>query len=272
MVLWLPVLLLPVWESFLGERANHRQSPLPHFLVIVFIFGGAALLLASNCQIGEMPLLALAALYGAEMIHRQSDATAETPFFVTARHTGAFLLLLLFLLPSIVDNLKTIRFATLAATKKNWDSTATLQSTQLNDFRFIRDGTRNAEMREYMGTLNEGIQLLRRHADPKMRLNAILFSDPFHIALGLVPASGGLIGMSPDSLVRASHPTMARLLGNATHVLTDRGSQILKEAYGTEWDALHLQVIEETKNYTLLKVPEGWTEKPDKLKPFWKAR
>ncbi len=255
----LPVLLLPVWEGFLakGDQADQRQPPWRHILVIVVIFGGAALLLSSNCQIGEMPLLALAALYGAELIQRQAGAAAETAFFVTARHLGALLLVLLFLVPPILEDLKTIRFATFAAVKKNWDSTATLQSTRLNDFRFIREGTRRAEMQSYMESLDEGIQLLRRHADPKMHLNAILFSDPFHVALGWIPASGGIISLSTDGLVRASHPPLARMLGNATHLLTDRGCQTLKQAYGAEWDALNLEVVEETKHYALYKIPES---------------
>ena len=248
----------PVWEGFLakGERADQRQPPWRHILVIVVLFGGAALLLSSNCQIGEMPLLALAALYGAELIQRQESAAGENPFFVTARHLGALLLVLLFLLPPIIADLKTIRFATFAAVKKNWDSTATLQSTRLKDFRFIREGTRRAEMQSYMETLDDGIQLLRRHSNPEMRLNALLFSDPFHVALGLIPASGGLIGMSDTAIVKRSHPPLARLLGDATHILAERGCATLKDAYGSEWDALNLEVVEETKNYTLKKIPE----------------
>ena len=98
---------------------------------------------------------------------------------------------------------------------------------------------------------------LSRHSDPEMRLNALLFSDPFHVALGLRPASGGLICLSASGLVARSHPPLARLMGNATHILTARGSPVLKDAYGAEWDALHLEVVEETKTYSLWKIPEG---------------
>jgi hypothetical protein len=111
-------------------------------------------------------------------------------------------------------------------------------------------------MKQYMETLDEGIQLLRRHANPEMRLNAMLFADPFHVALGWVPASGGIISVSSDGLAGKSHPPLARLLGNATHLLVERGCQTFKEAYGAEWDALHLKVVEETKSYTLFKIHE----------------
>ena len=257
-ILLLPVLLVLAWEGFLGEAKpnGHRLRAWRELLIITAIFGGAVMLLATDCQQGEMPQLALAALYGSEMIQRRADEPAETLFFITARHLGAFLLLLLFLLPPILDDLATVRFVTFAAVKKNWESTATLESTHLDDFRFIRGGTRSEEMREYSDRVDEGIQLLRRHPDSETLLNVLMFSDPFHVALGLMPSSGGVIGMSSDSLVKASHPSMARLLGNATHLLTDRGAGILKEAYGAEWDALHLEIVEETTNYSLFKIPE----------------
>ena len=130
-----------------------------------------------------MPLLALAALYGAEMVQRQAISSAEVPFFRAQAPRGVrpgFAVLL----PPIMADLETIRFVTFAAIKKNWDSTETLQSTQLRDFRFVREGTRRAEMEAYMKDLDEGFQLLRRHSEPEMRLNALLFADPFHTGLG----------------------------------------------------------------------------------------
>jgi hypothetical protein len=274
-VVWLPVLLLPVWEGFLGEaeRVDHRQPAWRHILAIVAIFGGALLLLSTNTQIGEMPLLGLAALYGAEMILRQPSAPAEAPFFVTVRHLGALLLVLLFLLPPILAGLKTIRFVTFAVMKKNWDSPEALQSTRLNDFRFVRDeATRGTDSRAYMEELNEGIELLRRHADPEMRLNALLFSNPYQVALGLRPASGGTVCLCRVGFTERSHPPLARLLGNATHILTERGCKELKEVYGAEWDALHLQVVEQTGHFTLFKIPEGRAGQLDKAKMDGKAR
>jgi hypothetical protein len=264
-ILLLPVLLLAVREGFLreAEPADHRQPPWRHLLVIGIIFGGALLLISTNTQFGKMPLLALAALYGAELILRPAGAPAQAPLVVVARHLGALLLVLVFLLPPAVGDLRTIGFVTFTATKKNWDSSDALQSTRLNDFRFVRSGTRRAEMLAYMEELNEGIQLLRRHADPKMRLNALIFSDPYHVALGLRPASGGMICLGDYGITPRSHPRLARLLGNATHILTMPSSQCdhdqvaLEEIYGAEWDALHLEVIEETRHFTLFKIPEG---------------
>jgi len=255
-ILLLPMLLLFVWEGFMGEATpgGHRQPPWQHILTIVVVFGGATVLLASNCQMGEMPLLALAALCGAEIVQRQAKASDDTLFFTAARHLGAFVLVLFFLLPSILTDLKTIRYVTATAVKKNWDSPEAFQSTPLNDLRLVRDGTRSAEMHNYIEELDEGIQLLRRHPDPDMRLNAMLFSNPYQVALGWIPALGGTVSLDDTGVSKRSHPPLARLVGNATHIMTARGSRTLKEAYGAEWDALHLQVVEETKNYSLFKI------------------
>jgi hypothetical protein len=260
-ILVLPVLLLPIWEFFLGEKeqTGRRRTPWRDIVVVISIFGGALLLLATNTQIEKMPLLALAALYGAELIFRQASAPSETAPLIATRHLAAILLVLLFVLPSIIGDLKTIRFVTFAAAQKNWDVPEALKSTNLNDFRFVRDGTRRAEAVPYMEELNDGIELLRRHADPAMRLNALLYSDPYEVALGLRPASGGTICVSINGFTKRSHPALVQLLGNATHILTTRGAPDLKEIYGDEWNALPLQVIEETKYHTLFKIAERQT-------------
>jgi hypothetical protein len=224
------------------------------------IFGGALLLLSSNTQEGEMPLLALAGLYGAEIIRRDTAGTQEDSFLLTARNLGALALFALLLAPVFGTDCKTVLFAARNTPKSKWVSTPTLKSTRLNDFRFATssNGTRSEEMRGYMDNLDDGIQLLRRHSDPRMRLNALVFSNPFHLALGLAPAEGGVLGLTGTAITRHSHPSLKRMVGDATHILTNRGSLgFIKDAYGEEWDALHLEVVEETKDYTLYRVPEG---------------
>jgi hypothetical protein len=260
----LPLLLLPIWEHFLGNApgGGHRAWPWRQAGVIVVLYGGALLLFSSNTQMGEMPLLALAAVYGVELILRQGDALAESPAFAATRHAGAFLVLLLFLLPSMITDLKTFRFITDRHLKKDWDTPEALQSTPMNDFRFVRYGTRWLEMRAYMAELTEGIQLLRRHASPEMRLDALMAADPFELALGMRPALGGTMCLSAMSVTERSHPTLARMLGNATHILVMRHSASADEVpmhgiYGAEWDALPLQLVEETENFALFKLPEA---------------
>jgi hypothetical protein len=173
-------------------------------------------------------------------------------------------LLAILLVPTFFTDCKTVLFAARDALKVNWVSTDTLKSTHLNDLRFKKNGTRFLEMQSYMGILDDGIQLLRRHADPAMRLTAWMFASPYHMALGWVPAEGGLIDLGDASISKQSHPPLKRLVGNATHILANDDTERIKEAYGAEWDALHLEVVEQTKYFTLFKVPQDKQENPRK--------
>jgi hypothetical protein len=257
-VFYLPVLGLMVWEMVgqPGEQNPSLRALWRPLVLIAALFGGALLLLSSNCQEGEMPLLALAGLYCAETTRRNTAGTQEDTFLVTARNLGALALFALFLLPTFATDCKTILFAARNTNKSKWVSTETLQSTHLNDFRFITNGTRFAEMRDYMQTLDEGIKLLRRHSDPQMLLTVLMFSDPYHVALGLAPARGGIVCVADAAMSERSHPPLKRLLGDATHILVDRGGAAIRDAYGAEWDTLHLEVIEQTEHFTLLKAPK----------------
>jgi len=257
----LPYLLalgLLVWEiASQKNEPNHMPAALwRHSLLMASIFGGELLLVVSNTQEGEMPLLALAGLYGAEIIRRNTAETEKDSFIVTARNLGALVLFAVFLLPTFPTDCKTVLFAARNTKKSNWISTQTLQSTRLSDFRFAARGTRLEEMRVYMGTVDEGIELLRRHSDPHMRLAALVFSNPFHIALGLAPTMGGAPVVSVTAFTKRSHPMLKRLVGDATHILVERDDALLRDTYGAEWDALHLSVIEQTKDFTLFKLPE----------------
>jgi len=87
-------------------------------------------------------------------------------------------------------------------------------------------------------------------------------ADPFELALGMRPALGGTMCLSAMSVTERSHPTLARMLGNATHILVMRHSASADEVpmhgiYGAEWDALPLQLVEETENFALFKLPEA---------------
>jgi hypothetical protein len=258
-VFYLAALSLLVWEMATqkGEWHGPPTALWRHALLMASIFGGELLLLASNTQEGEMPLLVMAGLYGAEIIRRDTRAADDDSFIFAARNLFALILMAVFLLPTFVPDCKTVLFTARNTTKSHWVSTPTMQSTHLRDFRFVANGTRFAEMQAYMATVDEGIQLLRRHPDRQTRLTVLLFSNPFHLALGLTPAVGGVASLSITGFTKRSHPILKRILGNATHILADRDCALLRETYGAEWDALHLEVVEQTKNFTLLKVPEA---------------
>jgi hypothetical protein len=154
-----------------------------------------------------------------------------------------------------------MRFVTFAAVRRHWVSAQTLDSTPLRDFRFVPDGTRQVEMALYREELDEGMHLLRGHLQPDMRLNVLLLCNPFHVALGLSPATGGMLCVAPNGMSRGSHPSLDRVVGNATHILVARGDPTLHDAFGTEWDSLNLELVAETKRFALYKVPQGLADR-----------
>jgi hypothetical protein len=259
-ILFLPVLWLLAWE--ISKNKNEPQPVWQHFLLLTAIFGGELCLVASNSQVGELPLLALAALYGAEIIRRQTRTMAGDGFFIVARNSGAALLVLFFLLPTLVTDLTTMRYCVRVIAQGHAFTSETLRSTRLNDLRIDSDGTRTPAGMSYMTIVDEGIQLLRRRASPQMRLTAFTWCDPLHVALGLPPPKGGLLCWSWTGITVRSHPPLKRLVGNATHILTgfSRGEFIdsgygvgwdCRAPYGAEWDALHLEVVERTSFHAL---------------------
>jgi hypothetical protein len=263
-ILYLPVLLVLLWENYLGKaEQTHRAFPWREVLVIVVIFVGSIMLLSTNCQVSGLPLTALAALYGAEYVRRETTENTDS-YFVVTRHLGALALVVLFMGPWIVNELKTARYVAFAEKKKDWNVPEALQSTAIKDYRFVQIGTRWAEMDIYMQELNDGVELLRRHASPDMRLNALLYSNPFELALGIKPAIGGLL--STDGLFAVSHPPLSDMIGNATHVMLDKDFTKFKKVYGAEWDALHLELVEETPHFVLFKVPPGSVAQLEKAK------
>lgn len=251
----LPLLLLMIWEIRAArDRVVSRLRTSGDWLLPLILFGSAVSLLASNAQIHEMPLLVAGALYGAETIRRQTLLAAEDPFFSAARNLAACCFLLLFVLPTLGTDLRAIYHSVLAVRKGSFISTEVLKKTNLRDFRFDPIGTRSLYSEALMERLDEGIQLLERHSNPDMRLMVSMFSNPFHIALGMKPAKGGSLCLAPSLLSRRSHPPLRRYLGDATHILTDRGQKLEREAYGADWDALGLEIVEETTHFSLLKL------------------
>lgn len=256
-VTYLPFLLVLVWERSPKIAPDQTGgADWRDWLVALAVFGGSTFILSSNSQIGQLPLLGFGALWGAELILRQNGIADSDEFIGVARRVAAFVLVLFFLLPAIVLDFKTLRYVAYAAVSKRWVSTPTLQQTQLNDFKFVSNGTRGLEMAWYRDQLDDGIQLLRRHPEAAGHLGAFLFSDPFQVALGWKPATGSIIGVADLAINARSHPSLARLVGDATFILTPLGSADMKAVYGSQWDDLHLKTVEKSKEFSLFALPQ----------------
>ncbi len=257
----LPLLMLGAWESARGLAQNQgeRWIRFREWLVPLFIFGTALLILASNCQIEESPFLVIAAFYSAETVRRQSAQAAPELPFATVRNLATFCLVLFFLLPTLRTDLKAFRSGLAMGSNRDLVSSEILKSTNLNDMQFRANGSRAPFSEACIEWLDEGIELIRRHQSPETRLNALLGANPFHMALGLRPAEGGLICYAANTLSPRSHPALPRLVGNATHLLIARGASPggveISELYGDEWKSLKLEIVEQTKHFELLRVP-----------------
>jgi hypothetical protein len=255
-----PLMLLIPWE--ISRRLDPGQKAWPHFLVIVAIFGGALLILASNTQPAEMPLLALGALYGAEIIRRQSVVQAnDDGFTVTVRNLVAALLFLFFLMPTFGTDLHSMLAMNRYRASKLWVTTDTLQATRLSDFRrTVSVDTDLVMMRHGMDLMDEGLQLMQRHPESQSSFTVFLQDDPYHVALKLPPPEGGVEGWTTDGITKRAHPDFKRLLGNANYILAAPIGHTtiddIKAVYGPEWAALNLQVVEQTPDFTLFKVPD----------------
>jgi hypothetical protein len=206
---------------------------------------------------GEAPLLACAALFGAETIRRQEIPLLRDEFFTAVRNLGSLCLVIFFLWPTLSTDVMTIRHTTWLAQNEDFVTEEVLRPTALNDFRFDPHGTRWLYSKDYMETLADGVSLTRRHASPDKWLTAFLFTNPYQFALGLHPPVGGTIFWDPVLFqFHNSYPPLQRLIGNATHVLISADDHTLQKAYGTEWTNLRLQKIEETKHFILFKILE----------------
>ena len=253
--LLLPLLLLYTWERFCNEpgSSQRRWAALRDAAVLTAFFAGALLLIGSNHQVKELPLLATAALCGAETIRRQRLPEQTDLLIVSTRNLAAFCLWLFFLLPTLTADLESIRSQTLVVLKKRDASTDVLKTTNLADWRFDREGSGQRADRDYAEFLDEGIQLLRRHCVPNKRLVVIMFANPFHVALGLPPSAGGCISLVENTFNRRSHPPLQRLLADADYLLADAGCGQLREVYGDELDRIGLEKVEEAKYVVLFR-------------------
>jgi hypothetical protein len=254
-IMLLPILLILAleWQSG-APKSTGWLAILQTWVPPVAIFGSAVLLVASNTQVGEMPLLAVAALCGAEQIRRQTAISPTGPVFRAERSLAVLCLFMLFSLPTLGIDIKSVSHVLHVSKPANAMDTGLLKTTNLQDFRFDAKGVQATNSKGYVDELNDGISLLRRHMDPGMRLCSTLFSNPFHLALGLKPAKGGLTCWADCVLNSRSHPALSHMIGNSTHIIVSRDGDDVKSVYGAEWDALKLEIVEKSKFFTLYKI------------------
>lgn len=260
------IFLLLALAALGWEISRHPERPWPLWrtlVVLALIFGSEVALVSTNAQRGELPLLALAGLCAVEMIRRQSVSSPATEPFTSVRNFGAGIIFLCLVLPTLGTDVECIRYALRRVSQDKYFAPKELADTPLRDFHFVIQGVRYAAMQNYVASVDEGMTLLRRHADPNMRLASFLFSNPYQVALKLPPAEGGVVCWSWTGFTTNSHPPLKRMVGNANYILTGTGPELADQYgariipfYSADWDALHLETVEKTEHFTLFKVPD----------------
>jgi hypothetical protein len=164
---------------------------------------------------------------------------------------------LIFLAPTLFTDLLAVRHTAWLAHRKEFVVEPSLSSTALSDLRFAPAGTRWIYSKEYMESIAEGVELLKRHSVPGIRVMPLVFTNPFQFGLGLKPVKGGIVFWDPVLFqFHNSFPPLHALIGNANALLTSSDDHSLEQAYGDQWTNLHLQNVEQTKHYILYKLPD----------------
>lgn len=252
-LIWLPFLLLLIWESSFGKQGDGRLGRASRWAIPIVLFGAAVLLLASNTQTTEAPILAFAAMYSTELIRRDSCGSNDN-FFSATRYVGACCVFLLLALPTVCTDLLAIRHSVWLSQRKQFITPPEFGNTALADFRFDPGGTRWAYSQQYMENVAEGLDLMRRHS-PTLRIMPLVFTNPFDMGLKIPPPKGGIIFWDPVLFrFHNSFPPLQTLIGDANAVLISADDQTLADSYGSDWKHLQLQKVEQTKHYILLKI------------------
>jgi hypothetical protein len=139
-------------------------------------------------------------------------------------------------------------------------------SANLRDFVIPDNSQWNTDYRtahNVPSMVNDGIRMLRNHAQPTERVFSLAFGSPFNTAMGLRPTEGGLLwydlGFDMD---RQHHPSAEEAMGTADWViipqmLPDQGCcqetvEAMRELYRPYLDA-HFQQVDGSENWVLLK-------------------
>ena len=187
----LPVLLLLTWErrNSPGAPAWRSLQSARDWMIPLVFFAAGILLISSNSQNGEIPLLGVAAFYGAEQIRRDTSASAEINFFSAVRNLGALCLLLLFVAPTLSADLRNYRNIFSTTAKRTGVCPDSFKNTCLADFRLNLQGSSAAMSRDFAAMMDEGMGLLRRHPRSQHALGSSDVQQPIPCGSGAAPGS-----------------------------------------------------------------------------------
>jgi hypothetical protein len=220
------LLLIPVFEYISGlKRQEFRKADVVRqFSIIGLIAVSGVIVLSSNTQKNEIPLLAMGSLIFLEKMRRQNGSLPSvSENFMAIRYLVSFLVMWVFVWPTLSEDFASLRHSfKLALTVKHF---APIDSENMKEFflpvimtPWYAHSTRNIE--DYHAELVEGMRLLRKNISDSGHVATIAFVDPFSFALGIQSPKGGITNWAWGvTLNRRSHPSPARVFNDVNYVL-----------------------------------------------------
>lgn len=246
----LPLLLLLAWEAMNALRRS-GQHPIHAVVPMLLLAGSALLMLSSNAQRTDLPLLAVVCLVGVEHV-RRSETVVPADQIKPIPIIGASVILIIYLLPILLADANAFRNAAFNKIQHK-QTAAELQRTQLSDFIMMADGETAGTISNYQDRLISGLNLIRRQA-PGLKIRPLVFANPFEFALGLPPSRGGAICIAYNTLNAKSHPSFARIVGDATHVMVAKDGPEMASLFGDELNAFKLLETDESEHFILYEL------------------
>lgn len=255
------VLLALGLEGLKGAAAGAgRADALRTLAAIGGLGAGGLLLLAGNTQTGDLPLLLVAGLLAVETVRRQEVARAVWSGFAQVRYLAVAALAagVAGVLP--VQDLRAVQDAVFHKLRDH-KAAATCRAPHWPDIAvFTHEGY--GPPYEYLNTVQDGLDLLRRRVTPTDRLAVLAFTNPFHYALGLTPPAGGAICWAHENTFsERGHLPPERVWSGAGFVLIGRPGPRNRELWAIYGPALEQTFVlaEESAHWRLytrrLKTP-----------------
>src|ERR1019366_5707465 len=194
-------------------------------LAAIIVFVGDIALLCTNMQISGLPLLgALALLIANRMADNRSDSPVAANRFTLPYYASVLLLAGLSFLPQFTLDLMAFPISAVRKLHLPPECAVRFSEPRVAGLILCDRGDAGEEKwsngSAYPTYVNDGVDLLRRYAEPTDRVLTMDMQNPFPYVLGWHPARGGLASTSFNYTVSAQYrPSFDEYFGDATVVM-----------------------------------------------------
>jgi len=198
--LWLLALaLLAGWIAYAAGAGARAFVPL---LLAALVYGGEALLLATNAQLSGFPLNAVLAILFADQVCAALPRLNDTgPVFLPRLDAIAVVAGMLCFLPVLLPDAAGLAYAAILRVRpQSGREAATLQPTHLAglmlyDFDKGGDDDRRSNGHTLASYINDGARLLQKFSPPTETVFNLDFTNPFSYVLLRPPPRGGICSL-----------------------------------------------------------------------------